>query len=493
MGARIVGTFEDLDVSATVSPFQRPDLGPWLDDKQRGSEWDVIIWSKIDRGFRDPGDAVDVARWCEKRQRVMVLVDDGITLDFRPEADPMLRMMAEMFLLMGSMFAKWELRRFQSRTRDAHSVLRHTDRIATATPDGFMSIPHPSGKGRGLAQDPARQAVLHQIAKFLVDEGKSFNWITNWLNAEGVETHRDYRRAPDKKRGDKWIINQTIRLMETPATQGWKTGPRQDKNRDVPTLRLDEMGNPIKMAEPTFTPERWQEIQTAVAMRRLGTNVRTYGTSPLLGVAVCGLCDSNASRKSYTRTKPDGEEVTYAYYACAARPGPPCAGVSMKDAKAEALLQQTFLEKRGERRVKVRIFVPGADHTEELDRTIRIIDQLRGDREMGLIVGEQDERRYRDQMRALLARRTELEKEPYRAAGYRLEETDQTYADVWAKSDTEGRRKLLIDAGVTFKIYSTDVWEILIDEKKAQEGLGNFAEPEELGAAEQVVESDTTS
>ncbi|MFD9595843.1 hypothetical protein ACFWA9_24285 [Kitasatospora sp. NPDC059973] len=29
----IVGSFEDLDVSAEVTPWKRPDLGPWLTDR----------------------------------------------------------------------------------------------------------------------------------------------------------------------------------------------------------------------------------------------------------------------------------------------------------------------------------------------------------------------------------------------------------------------------------------------------------------------------
>jgi DNA invertase Pin-like site-specific DNA recombinase len=64
------------------------------------------VWSKIDRAFRDPADSINVAKWCEQRRKIMVFADDGLTLDFRPETDGMARMMAEMFLLMGSMFAK---------------------------------------------------------------------------------------------------------------------------------------------------------------------------------------------------------------------------------------------------------------------------------------------------------------------------------------------------------------------------------------------------
>ncbi|WP_235437957.1 recombinase family protein [Kitasatospora griseola] len=55
----IVGSFEDLDVSAEVTPWRRPDLGPWLTDRQ--GEWDALVWAKVDRAFRSAKDCADVA------------------------------------------------------------------------------------------------------------------------------------------------------------------------------------------------------------------------------------------------------------------------------------------------------------------------------------------------------------------------------------------------------------------------------------------------
>src|SRR5438874_13080869 len=95
LGAEVIGYFEDLDVSAAVSPFERPDLRDWLDMERRGPEWDVIVWSSLDRGFRDPRDAVDLARFCEKNCKGLVLAEQGIVLDYRPTADAMSRMLAE--------------------------------------------------------------------------------------------------------------------------------------------------------------------------------------------------------------------------------------------------------------------------------------------------------------------------------------------------------------------------------------------------------------
>ncbi|MGA5822682.1 recombinase family protein [Kitasatospora sp. NPDC094028] len=56
----IVGSFEDLDVSAEVTPWKRPDLGPWLTERQ--GEWDALLWAKVDRAFRSAKDCAGVAR-----------------------------------------------------------------------------------------------------------------------------------------------------------------------------------------------------------------------------------------------------------------------------------------------------------------------------------------------------------------------------------------------------------------------------------------------
>jgi hypothetical protein len=41
-GHDVVGTVEDLGVSASVSPFARDDLGPWL-SPEKAHEWDVLM------------------------------------------------------------------------------------------------------------------------------------------------------------------------------------------------------------------------------------------------------------------------------------------------------------------------------------------------------------------------------------------------------------------------------------------------------------------
>ncbi len=452
--AEVVGTFEDLDVSATVSPFDRPDLGPWLTD-EKSYEWDAIIWAKIDRAFRDPKDSVAVATWAEKRKKVLVFADDGLILDFRDDADMMARMMGEAFLLMGSLFGKWELKRFQGRAISAHSVLKHTDRWAGGVPpEGYKTAPHPSGKGRTLVQDPERQKMLHEVAKLLIVEKQSINGVAKWLQEKGYEPTRDYHRPAGKKRGDKWSAQQVIGMMTSLNTQGIKMTGAGKNSRPV----LDDEGKMIQIAPPTFDNATWEQIQNAIAERRYGPKKRVNGASPLHGVVFCGKCGAKANHRITRRSY-----GTYRYYNCG-NPLNGCTGLTAKAEDIETLVEETFLWECGCVKELKRQFVPGEDHTAELERVNQIINALREDREMGLIVGEADEERYRTQMRSLLDQRTALEQMPQRKAGWITVEGEETYADLWARSSTEERRRLLVDAGVKVHLRGKNNWEVYVPE-----------------------------
>jgi hypothetical protein len=110
-----------------------------------------------------------------------------------------------------------------------------------------------------------------------------------------------------------------------------------------------------------------------------------------------------------------------------------------------------FLAKWGDEQVTRRVFVPGEDHSQELEQVNATIARLRRESDAGLIVSAEDERIYVERMRSLIDRRTKLEATPARAAGWVTEETGQTYREVWDDSD---HRQLLVDAGIQFVLVS---------------------------------------
>jgi len=152
-GWTVVGAFEDLDVSAIkLSPWDRPDLKAWLTD--RADDWDALIFAKTDRVFRSAADCVKLAEWCKEHHKILVLVDDGIKLDyFTPEdaKDAFAGAMSKVFLILASVFAEIEGQRFVQRARDRVAYLRNTDRWGYGlAPFGFEIDDHPSGKGKVL-------------------------------------------------------------------------------------------------------------------------------------------------------------------------------------------------------------------------------------------------------------------------------------------------------------------------------------------------------
>jgi site-specific DNA recombinase len=74
-GDEVVAWAEDLDVSGAVSPFARPQLGPWLTDASRLPRFDGIVAVRADRLTRRMFDLSDVLRWCETEKKTLATVD----------------------------------------------------------------------------------------------------------------------------------------------------------------------------------------------------------------------------------------------------------------------------------------------------------------------------------------------------------------------------------------------------------------------------------
>jgi site-specific DNA recombinase len=456
----IVGTFEDLDVSAMkTTPFERPDLGPWLDDERQGRDWDALIVSKTDRLFRSARDCVLLTAWLEQRHKILVLVDDGLVLDFyhdQSDLDPFQAALARIFLLLAAMFAEIEGRRFIMRAQGRERTLRHTDRWAHGNPTfGFLIVSHPTGEGKALGPDDPARVILHTVAAWIVDDGWSLNrsiqqWAAQWPSP------KDWTRIRNgqEPQGELLTSSKLKGILTSPATQGLKMA----NGRVV----LDSEGEPIRVGPAVFTPERWDEIQRAIAEREAAPRGRTWGPNKLLGVAICGSCGKNLRLHSTVRkSNAHPEGLSHQYYRCQTPPKP--CGVSIMASWAEELVEEEFLRQCGELHVVRRVYDPGDDVSYDLEGIEKTISALREDRALGLFDGP-DEAIYRDQMRALLSRRTELSAHPVRRAGWVFETTEWTYAEAWSQQDDEGRLKLLNDAGVKLKVLGKSEFELQIPE-----------------------------
>lgn len=477
-GYEIVGTFEDLGVSAEKRPEDRPDLGPWLTD-EGAAKWDVIVWSKMDRAFRSTRHCVDFARWAEERHKVVAFADDGLTLNYRPGATKGIdAMMAELFVYLGSFFAQLELNRFKTRAQDSHRAIRQMDRWASGVPPlGFKVVDHPGGKGKGLDTDETGKALLHSMARRLLD-GWSFIRIAAWLNEPYADprcsrkhvagcdcrdsaalTNMDRARVakgnPAKARP--WTVNTVIDGLTSPRTQGLKMTGRGKHAMTV----LDAEGEPIRLGPPTFDADTWKQIQEAAQLRRLGQRTPTKTKNPVLGVAVCGcdgcpacgvdggICGASLAQQITRKRLASGEMGEWRTYRCGRTPLN-CNGVSERAEDVDFQFTHQFNFFRGNEPMTRRVFVPGEDHSTELEQVNATIDRLRMESDAGLLTTDEDQRVWLERMRVQVAKRDHLASMPSRPAGWVTEETGQTKREAWLAASEQDRRQLYLDAGLLY-------------------------------------------
>ncbi|MFI8834443.1 recombinase family protein [Streptomyces afghaniensis] len=467
-GATVVGTAVDLSVSGDVDPFQRKDLGPWLSDEGR-SKWDELWVSTQDRLSRDDIHFMAFVFWAiEHSKKVIVLDDPEFTRQMEtPEG--------RLILHAKGLGPANELRRIKARTKDSHERRRFTTRWPGGIPPfGYVPVSRfVEGKtATYLEKDPDMVKVLYEMRRQILD-GQSFFAVAKYLNEKGEHTARDRARIrkgkPVHRRGaaegvpEQWSETTVKSLLRDPALLGHKKHKGE--------VLYDSEGQPVQVAEPIFTDNEWKSLQAAVEARIKTKVRRVNGTSPLYGVVWCGQCGSKAVHKSSIHGG-----VDYRYYTCGAWPKENrCLGISVRAEEVEEFIEIEFLQRYGQDPVTEKVWVPGTDHTKELEATRKRISRLRHLYVEGEF--EDNPKEYKDRMHALRKRETELAAEPVVEGHWSEKDTGQTFQQLWAGLDLEGQRKQLIKSGYkvqvgrkTFTITpEPETWA----EKKARlEGLG---------------------
>ncbi|MPY81226.1 MAG: recombinase family protein, partial [Actinophytocola sp.] len=102
----LVHTTEDIDVSGSVSPFERDGLGPWLTDPEKVRQWEVLVAWKLDRISRNARDTLELLTWAEANGKRIVCVDDSIDTESE---------MGRFFLQLAAIFAELERKTIAAR------------------------------------------------------------------------------------------------------------------------------------------------------------------------------------------------------------------------------------------------------------------------------------------------------------------------------------------------------------------------------------------
>ncbi|WP_459957269.1 recombinase family protein [Nocardia sp. IFM 10818] len=423
----LIGWAEDVDVSGSVSPFEAPELGPWLTE-DRKDEWDIICSWKLDRVSRRVILLNQLFGWLQENNKVLVCVSDNIDLSTWVG-----RLIANVI----AGVAEGELEAIAERTRSSRKKLREIGRWGGGRV-AYGHLPVQTEVGWVLAVDEEAAKVIDEIADLYLD-GRSADWIADDLNDRGVlsplEHFRTLRGLPN--RGGKWHANGIRFLMQNKALLGHVTFQQE-------TVRDDD-GMPLLYSEPVMSKEKFDRVQAAIEARRTGP-ARTRKTSPMLGVAFCYDCGSQLAHRVMNR---DYGTLVYRYYHCREK-GCPSKTMMYAD-EVEKMLEESFLEDVGGELEMTRTWIRASDHTAELEEAREAVKDL-----SNMLTTAKSKT-----MKATLARQLEsldtrieaLEQLPVRKGGYEYKETGRTYAQAWEEAHTpENRRQLLLKYGVTCRV-----------------------------------------
>lgn len=438
VGAHIIGEAVDLGVSASkTSPFDRPELGPWLTD--RASAYDAVVWWRFDRAVRSMRDMNQLADWAADHRKVLVFAEGPggrLVLDFRQGVDLVTKLLLQVF----SFAAEFEAASIRDRVTGAQAAMRTMPLRwrGSRPPYGYQPQELPSG-GWTLVPDPNAVAVVERIVAALAD-GKSPQAVALALTKDGIPSPRDHWRAYKGRTPENhpWTATALMRLLRSPALLGHKT----HQGRVV----LDADGNPVlATAEPILSRAEFNVVGAMMDTRTRGPVVRKDTQALLLGVALCDSCGG----KMYLNTQQSrpGQRPTYK---CNSRAnGKPCAEpVSLRADWLEEWAEEQFLTSVGGVRVTETREVPGCDPSIELGEL---------NAEMALLLeqparSQTARRALQARIDALDARMAVLEQAEVVPACIEVITGDALYADEWSHADKAARRRMLLGAGAEIRV-----------------------------------------
>ena len=429
----VVGLAEDLDVYGAVSPFDRPQLGPWL---ARPDDWDGLIVAKYDRLTRSLLDFLVLYKWLQDRGKTLVWIDPP--LDF---STPFGKAMANVLIT----FAELELAVISDRIRDAWHALREAGKWPGGTvPFGRIPV-RAEPNGWRLVPDPEyAPVVVEMVRRYLA--GHSLHMLARWLNAKDIPASRDARRLrtgkPTKNKG--WTPATVQKVLTSPGLAGHVVADGEPlRDRDGLIVRID----------PLIPLEDYERLQAALKERAYG---RRGNASRLLRVAFCALCSSPlhaTSAKESARS-----EHVFRYYLCGEGRKSACPANRVPAEYLEDLAARLFLGLVGTQEILDRVHIPAEDSSAELAAVEEAMEHLEAQYASGAVYrGETGAARFAAMMTRLEERRDRLAALPSTPARIEYRPTGRTFADRWQEEDEAGRRQLMVNAGFEVRIARTPI------------------------------------
>lgn len=426
----------DLGVSASkTTPFERPELGAWL---RRPDEYDAIVFWRFDRAVRSMDDVHELAKWARSHRKMIVFAEGPsgrLVLDFRNPLDPMAQLMVTLF----AFAAQMEAQAIRERVASAQAAMRLMPLRwrGSRAPYGYLPAPLDGG-GWTLEQDADAVRVIERIVKALVS-GATVNAITHALNDDGIASPADHWAAHKGRKPQpptRWNSTTVTRMLRSETLIGWKV------SGGVPVR--DAEGSPVLATrDPILTRAEFDAVRALLDGRSVENSERSDTDALLFGVAHCASCGGRMYWNSQ-ESRP-GQRPTYRCGASAR--GEACEHpTNIRADWVDDYVTEEFLRVLGALEVTQTRKIPGYDPQPEIDATLAEYEAHMS--QQGRQRSEAARNAWQRHADALDARLVELEAreriEP------RIEEirTGRTYAEIWGRADTAGRRQMLREAGV---------------------------------------------
>ncbi len=439
-GYDIVGVAEDLDVSAgKTTPFDRPQLGRWLQDP---SQFDVIVFFRVDRIVRRLFDLADLIKWSREHRIVLVSATEShfdLSTDF-----------GDIIALLVAKVAEMELEAISERNASAfrHNFSKGKYR-GGIPPWGYLPERDDDGDWR-LVQDPLQVKVIHEVVERLL-KGEPLRAIAHDLTAQGVLTPKD-RFAQIRGRevaGYEWhsaplkraLTSQTLlgrvvaREAETDAQGRVQRDAKGRKTFGPEALIVGEDGSPVVRAEPILTRDVFDRVGVELSGRENRKEPTKRSSGLLLRIIYCGECGRPAYRLK-------GGAGRKARYRCAsAQYKDSCSNRTISLEWAEAELERRILMSMGvNTEMRRRVWFSGNDHTDELGEINDLLSDLTDQLGTGMFKrGTPQRDRLDARIQSLTARQAELSSAPGEPAGWRYEPTGDLFGEWWEAQDTEAK------------------------------------------------------
>ncbi|MBT2516279.1 recombinase family protein [Streptomyces sp. ISL-90] len=431
-GWEIAARFEDEGLSGGSDRANAEEALAMLRDGRADvlAVWKFDRWSR--QGLGVVARLIDVldAREEDANKRrdlspaLFVALSDGLRSD-----QPAWRIIASVL----AEVARMERDATRLRVRSAIRANKLTGRWTGGTaPMGYASAPRADSPGRVLVLADAEADALAEAARMIVG-GASVYAATAWLNSTDVRP----RRAAS------WTVQTLSQALTGPAIVGRVT-------MDGDVLRDDD-GLPVDVWPPAIPVDLWHGVRDAILSRRAankpetGERRRGERSRLLSGIARCASCGAPLYvRRGGSVPARDDRPARpgVAIYSCSAMSnGRKCDGVSITAERLEEYVEAEYLAAVGHYEVvrPVEHEVPAVELV-EAERALRTVSERLED----LAIDDDTEAALLSQRRSLRERVRVL-----RAAGggtpvkVTFERTGQSYAEVWAASETTGRRALL--------------------------------------------------